>query len=130
VTFSIRHALAGERVLPGRPLDRREGDATQPNDLLLSRALVLIEAAQRAAHLRQVKRPGNGPPLFTADYSAQEESNDGNRILLERGACAYAKSCDRKGEPNPTPQLARREPIVTVQDETYSGFRTTDLFPR
>ena len=33
-----------------------------------------------------------GVPLFTADYSTQLESNDGNRILLERGAVALRQS--------------------------------------
>ena len=64
------------------------GRAMQRNRTIcaLSRALVLIEARATGGTFAAGEAAlAMGLPLFTADYSTQLESNDGNRILLERG---------------------------------------------
>jgi len=59
----------------------------------LSRALVLIEARATGGTFAAGEAAlAMGLPLFTADYSTQLESNDGNRILLERGAVRLRQS--------------------------------------
>jgi DNA protecting protein DprA len=59
----------------------------------LSRALVLIEArASGGTFAAGEAALAMGVPLFTADYSSKLESNDGNRILLERGGVALRQS--------------------------------------
>jgi DNA protecting protein DprA len=109
------------------------GRAMQRNRTIcaLSRAMVLIEAratggtfaAGEAALAMDV-------PLFTADYSTQLESNDGNRILLERGAIALRQS-RATGKANLAGlfELARRrEAMETEPAQAVTGQR--DLFPR
>ena len=68
-----------------------------------------------------------GLPLFTADYSTQLESNDGNRILLERGAIALRQSRST-GRAN----LARLFELAQRREaeETGGGVGQQDLFPR
>jgi predicted Rossmann fold nucleotide-binding protein DprA/Smf involved in DNA uptake len=64
----------------------------------LSRTLVLIEARATGGTFAAGEAAlAMGLPLFTADYSTQLESNDGNRILLERGPFAYARAARREG---------------------------------
>jgi len=91
--FDPTRALVVSEFFPDDPWI--VGRAMQRNRTIcaLSRALVLIEArstggtfAAGAAALEM------GIPLFTADYSAQHEGNDGNRILLERGAVRLRQS--------------------------------------
>jgi hypothetical protein len=55
--------------------------------------LVLIEArASGGTFAAGEAALAMGVPLFTADYSSKLESNDGNRILLERGGVALRQS--------------------------------------
>jgi predicted Rossmann fold nucleotide-binding protein DprA/Smf involved in DNA uptake len=71
------------------------GRAMQRNRTIcaLSRALVLIEARATGGTFAAGEAAlSMGLPLFTADYSTQLESNDGNRILLERGAVRLRQS--------------------------------------
>lgn len=71
------------------------GRAMQRNRTIcaLSRAMVLIEARATGGTFAAGQAAlAMGVPLFTADYSTQLESNDGNRILLERGAIALRQS--------------------------------------
>jgi DNA processing protein len=71
------------------------GRAMQRNRTIcaLSRAMVLIEARATGGTFAAGEASlSMGVPLFTADYSTQLESNDGNRILLERGAIALRQS--------------------------------------
>ena len=71
------------------------GRAMQRNRTIcaLSRAMVLIEARATGGTFATGEAAlSMGLPLFTADYSTQLESNDGNRILLERGAIALRQS--------------------------------------
>jgi DNA protecting protein DprA len=71
------------------------GRAMQRNRTIcaLSRALVLIEArASGGTFAAGEAALEMGVPLFTADYSEQHEGNDGNRILLERGAVRLRQS--------------------------------------
>jgi DNA protecting protein DprA len=71
------------------------GRAMQRNRTIcaLSRAMVLIEARATGGTFAAGEAALTmGLPLFTADYSTQLESNDGNRILLERGAIALRQS--------------------------------------
>jgi predicted Rossmann fold nucleotide-binding protein DprA/Smf involved in DNA uptake len=71
------------------------GRAMQRNRTIcaLSRALVLIEARSAGGTFAAGKAALDmGVPLFTADYRAQHEGNDGNRILLERGAVRLRQS--------------------------------------
>lgn len=71
------------------------GRAMQRNRTIcaLSRAMVLIEArASGGTFAAGQDALAMGVPLFTADYGAQLESNDGNRILLERGGVALRQS--------------------------------------
>jgi DNA processing protein len=71
------------------------GRAMQRNRTIcaLSCAMVLIEArASGGTFAAGEAALAMGVPLFTADYSTQLESNDGNRILLERGGVALRQS--------------------------------------
>jgi DNA processing protein len=71
------------------------GRAMQRNRTIcaLSRALVLIEARATGGTFAAGEAALEmGIPLFTADYSAHHEGNDGNRILLERGAVRLRQS--------------------------------------
>jgi predicted Rossmann fold nucleotide-binding protein DprA/Smf involved in DNA uptake len=71
------------------------GRAMQRNRTIcaLSRALVLIEArATGGTFAAGEVALAMGVPLFTADYSTQLESNNGNRILLARGAVRLRQS--------------------------------------
>ena len=71
------------------------GRAMQRNRTIcaLSRAMVLIEARKSGGTFAAGEAAlAMGVPLFTADYSRQLESNDGNRILLERGGVALRQS--------------------------------------
>jgi hypothetical protein len=67
-------------------------------------------------------------PLFTADYSTQLESNDGNRILLERGAIALRQS-RATGRANLARlfELARR---TEAEESTGAVGGQQDLFSR
>jgi len=71
------------------------GRAMQRNRTIcaLSRAMVLIEARANGGTFAAGEAAlAMGVPLFTADYSTQLESNDGNRLLLKRGAVALRQS--------------------------------------
>jgi len=71
------------------------GRAMQRNRTIcaLSRAMVLIEARATGGTFAAGEAAlAMGVPLFTADYSTKLESNDGNRILLERGGVALRRS--------------------------------------
>jgi DNA processing protein len=101
--YRVRHELR-EVFDPARTLVVSEffpedhwmaGRAMQRNRTIcaLSRALVLIEARATGGTFAAGEAAlAMGIPLFTADYSAQLESNDGNRILLERGAVRLRQS--------------------------------------
>jgi DNA protecting protein DprA len=80
------------------------GRAMQRNRTIcaLSRAMVLIEARATGGTFAAGEAAlAMGIPLFTADYSTQLESNDGNRILLDRGAVRLRQS-RRTGRANLT----------------------------
>lgn len=82
-----------ERALSRRPW--LAGRAMQRNRTIcaLSRAMVLIEArASGGTFAAGQDALAMRVPLFTADYGAQLASNDGNRILLERGGVALRQS--------------------------------------
>lgn len=106
------------------------GRAMQRNRTIcaLSRAMVLIEARATGGTFSAGQDAlAIGVPLFTADYSTKLESNDGNRILLERGGVALRRS-RATGRANVARlfELARGE---AVPDESV-GAGQQDLFPR
>ena len=86
-TLVVSEFFPDDRWIPGRAMQRNRTICA------LSRALVLIEARSTGGTFAAGEAAlGMGVPLFTADYSAQHESNDGNRILLERGAVRLRQS--------------------------------------
>lgn len=86
-TFVVSEFFPDDRWLAGRAMQRNRTICA------LSRALVLIEARSTGGTFAAGEAAlGMGLPLFTADYSAQHEGNDGNRILLERGALRLRQS--------------------------------------
>jgi DNA protecting protein DprA len=109
------------------------GRAMQRNRTIcaLSRAMVLIEAratggtfaAGEAALAMRL-------PLFTADYSTHLESNDGNRILLERGAIALRqrRSTGRANLARLFELAQKRDAVET--EEAGGGVGQQDLFSR
>jgi len=109
------------------------GRAMQRNRTIcaLSRALVLIEAratggtfaAGEAALAMRL-------PLFTADYSTQLESNDGNRLLLARGAVRLLQS-RATGRANLTQLFAMASGEGAGESEHVgAGVGQQDLFSR
>ena len=109
------------------------GRAMQRNRTIcaLSRALVLIEArASGGTFAAGEAALAMRLPLFTADYSTQLESNDGNRILLERGAIALRQS-RTTGKANLARlfELARKRDAVETE-EAGGGVGQQDLFSR
>ena len=91
--FDPARTLALSEFFPDAPwlADR----AMQRNRTIcaLSRAMVLIEArASGGTFAAGQDALAMGVPLFTADYSAKLESNDGNRILLDCGGVALRQS--------------------------------------
>lgn len=63
-----------------------------------------------------------GIPLFTADYNAQHEGNDGNRILLDRGAIRLRQS-RTTGRANVAQllDLVRGEPVDVGTSNEVAG---------
>jgi DNA processing protein len=109
------------------------GRAMQRNRTIcaLSRAMVLIEARATGGTFAAGEAAlAMGVPLFTADYSTQIESNDGNRILLERGALALRQS-RTTGKANLVRlfELAQRREAVGAE-KVAAGDGQQDLFSR
>jgi DNA protecting protein DprA len=109
------------------------GRAMQRNRTIcaLSRAMVLIEARATGGTFAAGEAAlAMGLPLFTADYSTQLESNDGNRILLERGAIALRQS-RATGRANLARlfELAQRREAAETE-KAGGGVGQQDLFSR
>jgi DNA protecting protein DprA len=80
-TIIVSEFFPDDRWLAGRAMQRNRTICS------LSRALVLIEARSKGGTFAAGEAALDlGVPLFTADYTAHHEGNDGNQILLERGA--------------------------------------------
>jgi len=80
-TLLVSEFFPDDRWMTGRAMQRNRTICA------LSRALVLIEARSTGGTFAAGQAALEmGLPLFTADYSAKHEGNDGNRILLDRGA--------------------------------------------
>jgi len=111
------------------------GRAMQRNKTIcaLSRALVLIEARSTGGTFAAGEAALTmGVPLFTADYSSQHESNDGNRILLERGAVRLrqSRSTGRANLVHLLELVRQREPDPNTRATSVSGSEQQDLFHR
>ena len=125
-TLLVSEFFPDDRWLAGRAMQRNRTICA------LSRALVLIEARSTGGTFAAGEAAlGMGLPLFTADYSTQHESNDGNRILLERGAVRLRQSRSTgKGNLTQLLDLVRhREPAAEVP-AGFSTLEQQDLFPR
>ena len=126
-TLLVSEFFPDDRWIAGRAMQRNRTICS------LSRALVLIEARSTGGTFAAGEAAlGMGLPLFTADYSAQKESNDGNRILLERGALRLRQS-RATGRANLTQlfELARHEPIGDgPSTRPIPGSEQQDLFSR
>lgn len=125
-TFVVSEFFPDDRWLAGRAMQRNRTICA------LSRALVLIEARSTGGTFAAGEAAlGMGLPLFTADYSAQHEGNDGNRILLERGALRLRQS-RATGRANLAQLLefARHEqPGEGPGTGPFPVFEQQDLFP-
>jgi DNA protecting protein DprA len=125
-TLLVSEFFPDDRWLAGRAMQRNRTICA------FSRALILIEARSTGGTFAAGEAAlGMGLPLFTADYSSQHESNDGNRILLERGAVRLRQSRST-GKANLTQLLdlvRRREPAPKAPAE-LSILEQQDLFPR
>jgi DNA processing protein len=125
-TLIVSEFFPEDRWIPGRAMQRNRTICA------LSRALVLIEARSTGGTFAAGEAAlGMGLPLFTADYSAQHEGNDGNRILLERGAVPLRQS-RTTGKANLTQllaELARKDDSNDRAGIAASG-QQHDLFSR
>ena len=126
--FDPARTLALSEFFPAAPW--LAGRAMQRNRTIcaLSRAMVLIEArASGGTFAAGQDALAMGVPLFTADYSAKLESNDGNRILLDRGGVALRQS-RATGRANLARlfELARGAEV----EEERGGAGQQDLFSR
>jgi len=111
------------------------GRAMQRNRTIcaLSRALVLIEARSTGGTFAAGEAAlAMGVPLFTADYSAQHENNDGNRILLERGAVRLrqSRSAGKANLVHLLESVRQREPGTRTPEAAVPISDQQDLFSR
>jgi DNA protecting protein DprA len=116
-----------DRWLAGRAMQRNRTICA------LSRALVLIEARSTGGTFAAGEAALDVDlPLFTADYSAQHEGNDGNRILLERGAVPLRQSRSTgKANLSELFEAVRREDVTTNDRDRREGLaEQQDLFSR
>jgi DNA protecting protein DprA len=116
-----------DRWLAGRAMQRNRTICA------LSRALVLIEARSTGGTFAAGEAALDMDlPLFTADYSAQHEGNDGNRILLARGAVPLRQSRSTgKANLSELFEAVRREDATTNDRDRREGLaEQQDLFSR
>lgn len=125
-TLVVSEFFPDDRWMAGRAMQRNRTICA------LSRALVLIEARSTGGTFAAGEAAlGMGVPLFTADYGTVAESNDGNRILLDRGAVPLRQS-RATGRANLADlfKVVRHEPGADSVAPIGSAVEQGDLFPR
>jgi len=126
-TLLVSEFFPDDRWMAGRAMQRNRTICA------LSRALVLIEARSTGGTFAAGEAAlAMGVPLFTADYSSQHESNDGNRILLERGAVRLrqSRSTGRANLVHLLELVRQRESDTNTPAMSVSGSEQQDLFHR
>jgi DNA processing protein len=126
-TLVVSEFFPEERWLAGRAMQRNRTICG------LSRALVLIEARSTGGTFAAGEAALEmGLPLFTADYSAQHDANDGTRILIERGAVRLrqSRSTGKANLAQVMETIRREDAEADDRSNTAGAALQQDLFSR